>query len=181
MHFKCPSQIQSNFGSCKSWFSNNALLHQVIHGEKMSRLSNKTSGLYSLPDNPFMLIPVWWSTHLSGNKGHLGFEQITSWTVFWNELSSRTEVPLYNGLVSLSRLLIKHRNEPPRNLQGRLSCLGCDAGFANFINKCFSTIWGALKTSAPFVNIIFSCSSLSEKNQILKPPNDNLSHSKDSV
>ena len=36
--------------------------------EKMSRLSNKTSGLNSLPDNPFLLISEWSGTCLSGDR-----------------------------------------------------------------------------------------------------------------
>ena len=58
------------------------------------RLYCRTKPLFSTR-HPFMLIPVWSVTsHLSGDKRDLVFEQIASQTVFQKELSLRTEVPL---------------------------------------------------------------------------------------
>lgn len=53
----------------------------------MPRLSDKTSGLDPLPNNPFTLTPVQPAMRLSGDKGDLVFKQIASQTVFQNELS----------------------------------------------------------------------------------------------
>ena len=55
-------------------------------------------GLNSLPSNPFVLIPLWSITYLSGDKGDGVFKKVSSQTVSWNKLSWRTEVPVYSAL-----------------------------------------------------------------------------------
>ena len=81
------TSVLDHLGSWTFWFLTK------LFPEKMSWLCNKTWGLSSLPDNPFMLIPVWYISRVT-DKGHKVFEQIASQTVFRNK-SSRTEVPLY--------------------------------------------------------------------------------------
>lgn len=58
---------QSDLGSQKSCFSNNSVIDQGVPGKNVS-VSNKTLGLNSLPDNPFMLPHIRPVLCLSGNK-----------------------------------------------------------------------------------------------------------------
>ena len=69
----CP--LWWTFITVTPWFSkvlldqdlNKSVLGQIVHGKNVS-VSNKTSGVNSLPDNSIMLLPIWPVTCLSGNK-----------------------------------------------------------------------------------------------------------------
>ena len=75
-------------------FSNIAVVHQSFP-ETVPWLPNKTSVLDSQPNHPLMLTAVCSVTPLSGDKGDLVFKHTASRTVFQDEVSLRTEVPLY--------------------------------------------------------------------------------------
>ena len=105
---KIPENMYSNYSQnlvlkCLGSWAIRFLIK--LFTEKMSQLSKKSWSLSSLPDNPFMLIHVWLVTHLSGGKGDSVFEQIDSRTVFQDELSLRTKVPLYISTTT-SKLII---------------------------------------------------------------------------
>ena len=98
---RSQTSVLKHFGSWTIWFPTTLFM------EKMYCLSNKTLGLDSLPNNPFTLIPVWSVKHVSSDKPRR-FRFWKKWFSmgFWNELGSRTKVPLHFPNICITTMAV---------------------------------------------------------------------------